>query len=80
MKRKIKIVDLIRAEGREPGGCSGYTAWVGTWGKSLRRLPDSAKSHGLTLIELARRVDSPDYKMIAKVFCANNEMRKALHE
>ena len=76
MKPKIKIVDLIRAEGREPGGVSTVTIWSGRWGEPMRRLPDDGKPHGLTLLGLSERRGLTDeaYKALADVLAKPCEL------
>jgi len=46
----ITIFDLIRREGREPGGLGPYIIWEGTWGDGrMHRKADDGKPNPLNL-------------------------------
>ena len=70
MKPKIKIVDLIRAEGREPGGVEPqmFVSYV------------TPRNGGLTLMDLAKRQGDEHYRTIAVALKRKSDMLKVLRE
>ena len=71
MKPKIKIVDLIRAEGREPGGAERpqmFVSYVMPW------------NGGLTLMDLAKRQGDEHYRTIAVALERKSDMLEMLRE
>jgi len=70
VKRKIKIVDLIRAEGREPGGVGPkiFVSYV------------TPRIGGLTLLDLAKRQGDELFRTMAVALERKSDILESLRE
>jgi len=77
MKQKIKIVDLIRDDGRWLGGVSPDSVYVIEWDKKTYEV---VAPGGVTLVDLARQSSRLDMLVLANFLFTKSVMWKALHD
>ena len=77
MKQKIKIVDLIRDDGRWLGGVPPGPVYVIEWDKKTYEV---VASDGVILVDLARQSSRLDMLVLANFLFTKSVMWKSLHE